>query len=114
MPTDADAPGEGRALVGHLLSQSGVGAARRDDLALVVTELITNAVVHGPSGTLRVRLSARPTRIRVEVSDDGRAPFEWPEEDSDGHWGLGLVRTFSDRVGIIRSPSTLVWAEFDL
>jgi anti-sigma regulatory factor (Ser/Thr protein kinase) len=92
----------------------GNGEERSDDLALAVSELVTNAVVHGPAGDLTLRISCTATTIRVEVSDSGTEPFEWPEQPGDGHWGLGLVSMFCERVGVVRRPSTVVWCELDL
>ena len=45
-----------------------------DDAALMVSELVTNAVAHGqPEITLRLRL--RPDRLTVAVADRGEAPL---------------------------------------
>ena len=41
-----------------------------DDAALVVTELVTNALLHG-GPTVRVRLRTQDDTVRVEVEDDG-------------------------------------------
>ena len=90
------------------------GRARSDDLALIVSELVTNAIVHGPGEELEVRLTGSREMIRVEVSDDGIEPFLWPGADYDGHRGLALVRKFSERCGVEHAPSTLVWCELDL
>jgi anti-sigma regulatory factor (Ser/Thr protein kinase) len=98
-----------------MLSELGCGHARAEDLALVVSELVTNAVVHGPAGELELRLEATPTMmLRVEVADGGTATFAWPADTVEGHWGLNLVNIFSDRSGVIRDPTTCVWCEFDL
>jgi anti-sigma regulatory factor (Ser/Thr protein kinase) len=117
-PADDDAPGNARDAAAELLSRLRVGKAgqaRAGDLALVVSELVSNAVVHGPGEELELRLTWRPSTIRVEVTDAGRTDFDWPElHGGSGHWGLGLVKTFSERVGITRQPSTCVWCELDL
>jgi anti-sigma regulatory factor (Ser/Thr protein kinase) len=90
------------------------GSARADDLALVVSELVTNAVVHGPGGELELGLTGTRSRIRVEVRDQGTEQFDWPTDGVNGHWGLRLVKVFSERAGVIRHPSTVVWCELDL
>ena len=97
-----------------MLLALGCGAERYDDLALVVSELVTNAVVHGPDDDLQLMLEGTPLMIRVEVSDRGTTPFEWPADTADGHWGLKLVSIFSDRAGVVREPATCVWCELDL
>jgi anti-sigma regulatory factor (Ser/Thr protein kinase) len=114
LETNEDAPRAARDLVAEVSSRCSLTDAQYDDLAVVVTELVTNAVVHGPPGELTVRIDASPTLLRVEVADGGTQTFTWPETQNGSHWGLELVSTFSDRVGITHSPSTLVWCELDL
>jgi anti-sigma regulatory factor (Ser/Thr protein kinase) len=117
-PADDDAPRSAREAAAELLSRlraGKAGKARAEDLALVVSELVSNAVVHGPGKELELRLTWTPPTIRVEVTDAGETEFDWPElHDALGHWGLQLVKTFSERVGIMRQPSTCVWCELDL
>src|SRR5689334_3307943 len=61
------------------------------DLALAVSEAVTNAVIHGfvdrDPGEVRVAVSARVDEIVVVVSDDGRGMQ--PRPDSPG-LGMGL------------------------
>jgi anti-sigma regulatory factor (Ser/Thr protein kinase) len=113
LPSDADAPRTARDAAADVLAQVD-GATRADDLALVVSELVSNAVIHGPDGDLELRLVATAAMIRVEVSDPGTTSFDWPANGGDGHWGLGLVRIFTERCGVVREPSTVVWCELDL
>src|SRR6476661_4099972 len=108
LPTDADAPRAAREAAALMLGRLGGGDGRSEDLALVVSELVTNAVRHGPGGELELRLEGSASTIRVEVSDGGTATFAWPPDATDGHWGLNLVSIFSDRAGVIRDPSTCV------
>jgi anti-sigma regulatory factor (Ser/Thr protein kinase) len=90
--------------------------ALRDDLALLVTELVTNAVRHGGAASdrpLRVELRRRPGWIRVEVVDPG-SEFESAAVagHSDGGWGLFLVDRISERWGVRPVPSgKCVWFE---
>ena len=112
--SDADAPRYARDAAAQMLADLGCGDRRAEDLALVVSELVTNAVVHGATGDVELRLEGTPTMIRVEVSDGGTATFQWPPDTADGHWGLNLVSIFSERSGVIREPSTCVWCELDL
>jgi anti-sigma regulatory factor (Ser/Thr protein kinase) len=114
IPTDADAPRAARDAAALMLSRLGCGNDRAEDLALVVSELVTNAVVHGPRGDLEFRLHGTPAMIRVEVSDAGTTTFAWPPDTAAGHWGLNLVSSFSDRSGVVRQPQTCVWCELDL
>jgi anti-sigma regulatory factor (Ser/Thr protein kinase) len=95
-----------------------VPAPLRDDILLLVTELVTNAVLHagvGPDRLLRVELARWPRRIRVEVTHPGDG-FGYhrvdPSPDAPGGWGLVLVDRIADRWGIIHSADgTCVWFE---
>lgn len=111
---DSDAPRLARRAASKLLQRLRCGHDRADDLALVVSELVTNAVLHGPAADLELTISGTPAMIRVEVKDAGTTHFAWPEQPGNGHWGLGLVGIFGDRAGVIRQPSTVVWCELDL
>lgn len=72
-----------------------------DDVLLAVSELVTNAVVHGKP---KVWLVLRRGASRVDVSvHDGRplsdAPMEGSEDDrAESGRGLRIVRTLSDGV----------------
>src|SRR4051794_14070918 len=114
LPCTPDAPGTARDSAVGLLAELGRGAERTDDLLLAVSELVSNAVVHGAGSDLELRLQATPMMIRVEVSDAGTTPFEWPGDGVNGHWGLGLVKALSERCGALWQPSTRVWCELDL
>ena len=116
VPTDEDAPRAARALTAALIAElDGNADLCGDDLTLAVSEMVANAVVHGPPGEVTVRLLAEPTLIRAEVADPGVDSFSWPAAfPEDGHWGLHVVAAVSDRCGVERRPSTLTWCEFDL
>ncbi|MFC6578927.1 ATP-binding protein [Planomonospora parontospora] len=71
-----------------------------EDLLLLLSELVTNAVVHSDSGRtaggrVTVRLAMSPGAVRVEVTDDGSAAgvpaVQVPEPEDDGGRGLWLV-----------------------
>jgi two-component sensor histidine kinase len=56
-------------------------------LALVVNELLTNAIQHGPDvegGAIQISLSGHPDGFSVSVSDPGRGP-----EPTNSEAGLG-------------------------
>ncbi|MCE7081992.1 ATP-binding protein [Streptomyces sp. ST2-7A] len=95
-----------------------------ENAALVVTELVTNAVVHGGDGTpggdfhLRLELAVLREVLRVEVTDAAgerlpdpgaaRSPGKWEE----GGRGLVLVAAVADRCGVKRGETgKTVWAE---
>jgi len=86
-----------------------------DTVALLVSELETNALVHGHGD---LRLSVRPVAdgVRVEVRDDGRgmpAPRE-TDLDAEGGRGLALVDNLATRWGTDPMPQgKSVWFEID-
>ncbi|MBN0047113.1 ATP-binding protein [Streptomyces actuosus] len=89
-----------------------------DDVLLLASELLTNAVVHAlPPATLRLsRLlgHARGTVLRVEVTDMGPAPAAGqPEPAPDEHGrGIDIVMALSDRCGVREHfGGTSRWAE---
>ncbi len=85
-----------------------------DAALLVVSELVTNAVVHTRS-QVTVRLRLRPDRLLVEVEDqDSRLPVLQEHDGSDalGGRGLPLVDALSARWGSEPCPAgKVVWAE---
>ncbi|WP_146103879.1 ATP-binding protein [Nonomuraea solani] len=84
---------------------------RHEDVLLVVSELVTNALVHG-DGSPALRLEGTMTHIRIEVSDSGPALPEPREPGPASGWGLHVVRLLSTGWGI--SPGErgkVVWCE---
>ncbi|WP_299537937.1 ATP-binding protein [uncultured Streptomyces sp.] len=93
-------------------------AARLDDVLLCVSELATNALLHGvPPGRgylVRVEPSAGMRGLRVEVHDSGGGLPAVRVPEGEGGRGLLLVEAFADRWGVSgRVPGKTVWCEFD-
>jgi len=94
--------------------------AVREDVLLLVTELVTNAVQHGGVGSdcrLDVEVRLWPERVRVEVADPGTELMQVRSRlsgDHSGGWGLVLVDRIAARWGVGRGPSfTRVWFEIE-
>jgi anti-sigma regulatory factor (Ser/Thr protein kinase) len=94
--------------------------AVREDVLLLVTELVTNAVRHagvGPGGSLQVELRRWAQRVRVEVVDPGTEFTRVRprlSRDDPGGWGLVLVDRIAARWGVGRGPAyTRVWFEIE-
>jgi anti-sigma regulatory factor (Ser/Thr protein kinase) len=101
----------------RIMSALVMGDEVLEDLRLVVTELVTNAVMHaglGQDDILWVRLWRNPASLHVEVEDPGRGFAESgrrPAARSDhGGRGLALIERLSSRSGRQENP-TIVWAE---
>jgi anti-sigma regulatory factor (Ser/Thr protein kinase) len=88
-----------------------------DNIALLTSELVTNAIVHSKShhngGAVQVVIAESAGGVRVEVSDQGSelsAPVVRSEVfTADGH-GLFLVQSIADQWGYVRDDNgTTVW-----
>ncbi|MEE1798192.1 ATP-binding protein [Streptomyces sp. JV176] len=89
------------------------------DVLLCVSELSTNALLHGvpPGRGFRLFLRYDGDVLRVEVHDSGSGVPEIADtedaEDGEGGRGLLLVAAVADRWGVSdRRPGKVVWCEF--
>ena len=91
--------------------------ASREELGLLVSELVTNSVKYGPAGpddSLDLFVGATAGGLRVEVSDDGdgfQPARVGPNRDLTSGWGLYLVDALADRWGVAQGKPTRVWFE---
>jgi anti-sigma regulatory factor (Ser/Thr protein kinase) len=91
---------------------------RAEDVSLLVSELVTNAVLHsgaGPDDPIEVAASAGSETIHVAVADPGGGfdPENARSEREIGGYGLRLVETLANRWGVSRKPRPCVWFEID-
>ncbi len=110
--------GAARLAIDELADQEPI--PRVDDLRLMVSELVTNSVLHGgagPNDLVELHVDLPDGRVRVEVCDEGGG---WTEQvrstslDSDqppGGWGLMLVGALADSWGVEAGERTCVWFE---
>ena len=87
-----------------------------DTVTLLVSELVTNAVVHG-GGEVEVLVRLLPGSVRVEVRDASAVapiPRVADDEDTSGR-GLALVETLARRWGVdpVAGGGKAVWFEVD-
>ena len=89
-----------------------------DDLVLVSSELVSNAVQHSgrPKGDpIEYRLTIFPETILVEVADRGVGTDQLRPTTGTPSSGLGLVELLSDRwAGSAHTDTFNVWLEIDI
>lgn len=101
LPRDTSAPAVARRAVTRHFADL-LGPARMDDLQLVITELVSNAVVHG-QGEILLRLGFKSNTVFGEVVDQGGG-FERElrvsgTDDVSGR-GLLLVEQLASKWGV--------------
>ncbi len=99
--------------------RSGASAHATRIIALLVTEAVANAVIHGPTdGQIVVDVAAPDGVVRVAVRDDSDALPVVRDVDptSPGGRGVMLIDRLSRRWGVDRHPDggKTVWFEVAL
>lgn len=112
--TDSRSIARARRHVGQMLAENGAPDELVGDAQLVVSELVTNAIIHAhPPVALDVALTPDGVRIAVTDHHPGALPelIEPASSSTDGR-GMLIVERLSSRWGV--SPSDdckVVWAE---
>lgn len=113
LPHTVQAPGIARRSLADWLAPA-VGDSELETAKLLVSELVTNAVVHG-RGAITLRAKLDDDRLLVEVIDEGRG-FEQTVRQQDfasiGGRGLAIVDAEASRWGI-HEGTTHVWFELE-
>lgn len=114
LPSRPDSVARARQALGGL--GDGVSPEMLEDLRLLVSEVVTNAIRHGETGQgpVRLRIVDDAGRVRVEVRDPGAGFFPpdiEPDPERPGGWGLWLVEQLADAWGISGDGGTCVWFE---
>jgi anti-sigma regulatory factor (Ser/Thr protein kinase) len=117
LPAGSGAPGAARMIVRHCLS--GLVTHRiLDDAELLVSELVTNSVVHGELAageTVLVSIHVAADKLRFDIDNPGTvgvvAAATPAHPHREGGFGLKLVDLLAARWGVSRSDSTNVWFE---
>jgi two-component sensor histidine kinase len=109
------------------LRARGIASRVVDDAALVISELVGNAVRHGApltGGGIRVAWTVTDSLVRVEVADGGRGPLRHEvieprpgggSADAENGRGLAIVALLTTSWGsAFDSTSAVVWADVAL
>ena len=112
LPAAVTTPAAARAVARDVVER-GRGAVRVEDVALVVSELVTNAVLHG-DGDITLDVAVAPHTVHVEVGDGGpEEPAALnPPADAEAGRGLQLVSRIATRWGVrTAAHGKVVWAD---
>ena len=90
-----------------------------NDLRLVLSEVVSNAVRHGSeTGAILLAVTPKDDFLCVQVTDPGPGLAPRPRAtapDEEGGWGFFLIEQLTRRWGLTRERGhTRVWFEFDV
>lgn len=113
LPASPTSPREARAFVRDLLTTDD--AALVASVELLVSELVTNAVLHAASAPrIEVQLGRASVRVAVRDDDPSLPARRTPDLDRPGGRGLQLVEELASRWGAEASHGgKVVWFEVD-
>ena len=115
VPAERSAPRAVRHWVMRAIADAGIGGSANQVVELLTGELVSNAVVHGPTdGTVTVRVRVDRSVVRVLVSDSGGGTptVGHPEPTAASGRGLALVEALSSDSGTSSRPGgKTVWFE---
>ncbi|MET8525461.1 ATP-binding protein [Micromonospora sp. NPDC005172] len=108
LPRQASTVARARQILATLLSLTDVGDDIRANLAVVVSEACSNAVIHGdPDSTVDIAISIDDDVCLIEVGNRGRTPdaaklhADLPAPLTIGGRGLPLIAALSDTAAFV-------------
>jgi anti-sigma regulatory factor (Ser/Thr protein kinase) len=83
------------------------GCVDSDVAILLTSELVTNAITHGPAEAVTLAIACAPGQLRVDVHDASHTLPLLAEAPGDAETGRGLmlVETLSAEWGFYRTPA---------
>lgn len=117
LPMEAAKVRMARDFVRAKLATLGLKNGLADDIVVVTSELVTNAIKYAPSKA-EVALFLRADAVRLEVRDDEPSSPVLAEQDDTGAMvggrGLRIVTALGSRWGVeAEDGGKSVWVEFD-
>ena len=112
-----DAPRTARAAIADLVDKR-LDQGSRDAVGLMLSEMVTNSVIHGDGGSsaiIAISVTLLPSALRVEVADP-RGGFEVrpkPGPLANHGRGLEILAELASRWGVRNRPNGHVWFELD-
>jgi len=96
----------------------GIPQQELETARLLVTELVTNSVTHGPTGrkaTVELHVGVERDLLRIEVADRSTAPARRKPPTHEGGYGLALVDAMASRWDAgPQNGRNVTWFELDL
>ena len=96
----------------------GIPQQELETARLLVTELVTNSVTHGPTGrkaTVELHVGVERDLLRIEVADRSPTPARRKPPTHEGGYGLALVDAMASRWDAgPQNGRNVTWFELDL
>ena len=119
VPVERRSVAVGRHWVVRTVAERGVVGMANQVVELLSSELLANAVLHGPQdGEITVAVTFGPGTVRVAVGDRGRRTpvVLHGEPAAPAGRGMAIVEAMSNRWGVLETDDggKTVWFELDL
>lgn len=113
LPSTYESVAHARTIAIGLLASAGLSADCTDDVSMVVSELVTNAIRHTGGTAFHLSASVQDRVVRVAVSDCSKElPMRMVDSDEhEGGRGIAVVEALSKEWGATLLPlGKTVWA----
>ena len=114
-----EAPAQSRAAIAGLSADLDLPRRLRQTLLLLVSEVVSNAVLHSSApadAEICLEAAVRDDAVRITVTDAGEGFVPGPRDPDriEGGYGLFLVAKAASRWEVQPGAPTKVWFELDL